>query len=84
MDINLVAINAVISLVLFPLILAAIFKRNWKHTKYLWLAVSVLGTASLALELYLGAGTVQYVLNLILVAFALLNTYRAFNQGKKI
>lgn len=84
MGANLVAINALVNIVLLPLILVAVFKRGWKHAKYLWLVISILGTASLAMHLYLGADVTQYVLSFVFVAFALWNTHSYFKGMKRV
>lgn len=81
---NLVAISTVVSFVLFPLILVALFKRGRKYTKYLWLAIAVLGTVKLVLDLYIGADGTQLLLNLVLVVFALMNTYSYFKGGRRV
>ena len=83
MGINLVVVSIIVNAILFPLLLAAIFKRSWKYTKYLWLAVAVLGTVDLALHLSVGTGTGVYILDLVIVGYALWNTYSYFKRGKE-
>lgn len=78
----LTAANSIINLVLLPMIIVALFKGRWQYVKYLWLVISVLGTASLVIELYLGKPTIQLVISIIFVGIVLLNTYSAFKPRK--
>lgn len=74
--------NGLINLILLPMILVALFKGRWQYVKNLWLAIAVLGTASLVIELYLGMPTIQLVISTIFVGIALLNTYSAWKPRK--
>ena len=79
---TLVQINGVVSLILLPMIIVAIVKGRWKYVKYLWFCIAVLGTVSLATELYIGLPMIQLVVSLVFVGFALLNTYSAWKPRK--